>query len=72
MYNMYLVPLQSNMFNDCFHCFLGIYGGHNAAEGRHPYIVTLAARRGLGDRHLDAGSIINKRWILSCSDCISK
>ena len=59
-------------FNYFLTVFSGIYGGHDATEGKFPYIVTLAGRLDDGmDIHLNAGSIINQRWILSCAMCIN-
>lgn len=44
-----------------------IVGGNVAAEGQFPYQASLRYR----GRHFCGGSIINERWILTASHCLS-
>ena len=67
---LFLLINQSSIIST-YSFFSGIYGGHNATEGEYPYIVTLFVRLNVGvDIHYFAGSIIDKRWILSSAECI--
>lgn len=43
-------------------------GGHDAAEGQFPYVVSIQTSQG---DHFCGGSIISSRWILTASHCVS-
>ncbi|XP_066594934.1 chymotrypsin-1-like [Prorops nasuta] len=43
-----------------------IVGGHDASEGKYPYLAVIKVL----DQHYCAGSIVNKRFILTTAQCI--